>query len=116
MQFDCLPPESPPTVISRTETVNYPLARGSTIFMFQFPLKTCWAVTAHKSQGQSLAKVAIDISDNAFAHGALYVALSRVRTINSLILFGSEEFPVDGPSFHVNQYLQEHEREQALNE
>ena len=116
VHFDSQDTHSPPTVISRTETVRYPLARGSTIFMFQFPLKTCWACTAHKSQGQSLERVAVDISDHAFAHGSLYVALSRVRTINGLLLFGLDEFPAAGPSFHVNQFIQEQDHDQAFNE
>ena len=116
VHFDCQAPDAPPTVITRTETVHYPLARGDTIFMFQFPLKPCWAVTAHKSQGQSLQRVAIDISDHAFAHGSLYVALSRVRSLHSIALFGLDDFPVDGPSFHVNPYIRLQEGLPAMNE
>ena len=116
VHFDCQSADAPPTVITRTETVHYPLARGDTIFMFQFPLKTCWAVTAHKSQGQSLQRVAIDISDHAFAHGSLYVALSRVRFLQSILLFGLDDFPVDGPSFHVNPYIRLQEHLPAIND
>ena len=73
--------------------------------MLQFPVKLCWAVTAHKAQGQTLTKIAIDISDSAFAHGALYVALSRVRSLDCVQLFGLEEFPENGPLFHTNPYI-----------
>lgn len=49
----------------------------------QLPLKLAWATTVHKQQGSTLDRVEIDVSD-AFAAGQVYVALSRVRDINSL--------------------------------
>ena len=73
--------------------------------MFQFPLKLCGAVTAHKSQGQSLSRVAIDISEPAFAHGSLYIALSRVQSLDGLLLFGLESFPEHGPLYYVNEFV-----------
>jgi len=45
----------------------------------QFPLQLGYALTIHKAQGKTLDKVIIDISGGAFAHGQLYVALSRTR-------------------------------------
>ena len=45
----------------------------------QFPLALGYAMTIHKSQGKTLSKVVIDISRGAFAHGQIYVALSRTR-------------------------------------
>jgi len=51
----------------------------------QIPLKTAWAVTIHKSQGLTFDKLMIDAS-NSFAHGQVYVALSRCRTLEGLIL------------------------------
>ena len=45
----------------------------------QFPLTLGYAMTIHKAQGKTLAKVIIDISRGAFAHGQTYVALSRTR-------------------------------------
>lgn len=116
VRFDCLPPPAQPTMVVRTQSVEYPLARGAHIFMYQFPLKLSWAVTAHKSQGQTLSKVAIDISAPAFAHGSFYVALSRVRSLDSLLLFGLESFPPNGPSFHVNTFIQQHDLHPGLNE
>ena len=45
----------------------------------QFPLQLGYALTIHKAQGKTLDKVVIDLNRGAFAHGQLYVALSRTR-------------------------------------
>lgn len=52
----------------------------------QFPLSLGWAITIHKSQGLTLENVELDIHNGAFAHGQVYVALSRCRNIDSLKL------------------------------
>jgi ATP-dependent exoDNAse (exonuclease V) alpha subunit len=48
----------------------------------QFPLKLAYAITIHKSQGQTYESVNIDVHD-IFANGQLYVALSRCRSIQN---------------------------------
>lgn len=51
----------------------------------QMPLRLAWAVTIHKSQGLTFKKVIID-AGQAFAHGQVYVALSRCTTLEGIVL------------------------------
>jgi ATP-dependent exoDNAse (exonuclease V) alpha subunit len=52
----------------------------------QYPIRLGWAVTIHKSQGQTFDRVIVDFGRGAFAHGQAYVALSRCRTMSGLRL------------------------------
>lgn len=51
----------------------------------QYPLKTAWAITIHKSQGLTFERAIVDASA-AFSHGQVYVALSRCKTLEGLVL------------------------------
>ena len=51
----------------------------------QYPLKLAWAITIHKSQGLTFEKAIID-ANAAFAHGQVYVALSRCKTLEGMVL------------------------------
>lgn len=71
--------------------------------MTQFPLKLAWALTIHKSQGQTFNKVFIDLSTRAFTHGQTYVALSRCTSLNGIVL----RTPVQPRDVIVDQAVKE---------
>jgi ATP-dependent exoDNAse (exonuclease V) alpha subunit len=52
----------------------------------QFPLRLAFAITIHKSQGQTFENVIIDIGRGTFAHGQMYTALSRCTSLEGLVL------------------------------
>ena len=69
--------------VADTETGDI---KSETIGTFkQYPIKLAWAITVHKSQGLTFNKAIIDTGE-AFAPGQVYVALSRLRSLDGLIL------------------------------
>ncbi|KAI3675989.1 hypothetical protein L1987_85585 [Smallanthus sonchifolius] len=68
----------------------------------QFPIKTCYAMTINKSQGQSLNKIGIYLPQPIFGHGQLYVALSRATSPNALkILIKPQEKNFDNTTLNI---------------
>ncbi|CAA0214855.1 helix-turn-helix domain-containing protein [Tenacibaculum maritimum] len=59
----------------------------------QMPLRLAWAITIHKSQGLTFEKAIID-AEASFAHGQTYVALSRCKTLEGIVL----KTPIDNKS------------------
>ena len=57
----------------------------------QFPISLCFAMTVNKSQGQTFKAVGVDMTDESFTHGMLYVALSRVGSPDCLTLLVRED-------------------------
>lgn len=67
----------------------------------QIPLRLAWAITIHKSQGLTFEKAIIDVT-SSFAHGQTYVALSRCKTLEGIIL----NKPIDKKSIiHDNRVV-----------
>ncbi len=56
----------------------------------QFPVKVCFAMTINKAQGQSLKVAGVDLRNDCFSHGQLYVACSRVSSPDSLVILQPE--------------------------
>ena len=58
----------------------------------QFPVAFCFAMTINKSQAQTFKAEGVDLTNESFTHGMLYVALSRVGSPNYLTLLVGEGF------------------------
>ena len=85
----------------------------------QYPLKLAWAITIHKSQGLTFERAVIDACA-AFAHGQVYVALSRCRTLDGLVLSTriNQRSIIDNPAISefVNEKIQTQPGQEQLAE
>jgi ATP-dependent DNA helicase PIF1 len=63
----------------------------------QLPLIYAWAMTIHKSQGSTLTNALIDVGDSIFECGQIYVALSRVTSLEGLYMteFNPEKIKIN---------------------
>ena len=77
----------------------------------QFPLKLAWAITIHKSQGLTFEKAVID-ANLAFAHGQVYVALSRCKSFEGMVL----RSPISFNSVKTDGTVSEYTRNAKNNE
>jgi hypothetical protein len=71
----------------------------------QYPLRLAWAITIHKSQGLTFEKAIIDAGD-AFASGQVYVALSRCRSLEGMVLWSK----INPHSIENDREIVEHEK------
>lgn len=62
------------------------------ISLYQIPLILAWGITIHKAQGLTLNEAIIDVGSDLFEAGQMYVALSRLKSLDGLYL---EEFSID---------------------
>ena len=88
--------ESKPLEIERFvwEIIRYKMSSGKNAELktevigtfSQFPVRLAWAITIHKSQGKTFEKIIIDFGRGAFEHGQAYVALSRCKSLEGIVL------------------------------
>ena len=78
-------------LISRIVLLHGETKLSFTLRQRQFPIRLCYAMTINKSHGQSLKEVIIYLPRPVFAHGQLYVALSRVTSKAGLKIIKGED-------------------------
>lgn len=72
-------------MLPKIKLIHEPTASAPVCFSrFQFPVVDAFCLTINKAQGQTLDKVAVLLSSGVFAHGQLYVALSRCRSLSKI--------------------------------
>ncbi len=79
----------------------------------QYPVKLAWAITVHKSQGLTFEKAVIDVGQ-AFAPGQVYVALSRLTSLDGLILRTKIDPSVVSTDQQVVAFAETKEKQQPL--
>lgn len=81
-----------------------PIKKGFLAVKIQIPLKLAWATSIHSSQGTTLDLAIVDAGDNIFDCGQVYVALSRVRSLEGLSLTSFEPDTIEANQKVLNFY------------
>jgi hypothetical protein len=76
----------------------------------QYPIRLAWAITIHKSQGLTFEHAIIDAAA-AFAHGQVYVALSRCKTLEGLVLTSKLNHKAIISDYQVEKFTQQSEQQ-----
>jgi ATP-dependent exoDNAse (exonuclease V) alpha subunit len=72
----------------------------------QFPFKLGWAITIHKSQGQTYEKMHLNISDGWAEHGLYYVALSRAKSLDGISVEKNINKDNVAHSFYIDDFME----------
>ncbi|MFI7494473.1 AAA family ATPase [Kocuria sp. M4R2S49] len=87
-----LPDSGKVEVYPHTWSITRPVVEGGVLHhevigeYTQLPFRLAWAITIHKSQGQTLDRLVVDLTGGTFAYGQLYVALSRCTSMDGIVL------------------------------
>ncbi|WP_434035287.1 helix-turn-helix domain-containing protein [Formosa sp. 4Alg 33] len=119
-------PDDDFNIVTKAETwenINYGVDKESKAIteekigaFTQIPLRLAWSITIHKSQGLTFEKAIID-AGAAFAHGQTYVALSRCKSLDGLVLkskISSNQIITDNHVLTFNKNAEENEPDQYI--
>lgn len=73
-------------ITHKYDVVKDEIIKSSNGAFIQYPIRLAYALTIHKSQGKTFKNIVVDVGTGAFAHGQVYVALSRCTTLKGVIL------------------------------
>lgn len=75
-----------------------------TITIGQIPLSLSWAMTIHKMQGATISRAEIDIGSTIFEYGQIYVALSRIQSLDGLYILNFNPYKIKANPKVINFY------------
>ena len=85
VQVQLLAPLRPIVLVPRINFDAQVGRQGMKFSRVQFPLRLAYSLTINKSQGQTLSRIGLDLRNDIFAHGQLYIALSRIKNRHSIM-------------------------------
>lgn len=83
---------------------KFPLRGNVYVVCKQFPIRLAYAISIHKSQGITVQNSVIDIGDRIFCTGQVYVALSRVTSLDGVRIININPASVKAESSAIIEY------------